>query len=171
MPVNKLVLIGFMGSGKSSVAPLLAQRLNFRAIDADCELLRASEYESIAEIFSRAGEPLFRDLEAQCVAGFRDASSVVIATGAGVIGREANMQHLAHNGGVLVFLDTSFAEIKRRIGGLESRPLFKNQDIAETIYYQRLPVYRRYADHTVHTDGKTPEALCAEIEALLEMHR
>jgi len=171
MHVTKLILIGFMGSGKSSVAPLLAQRLNFRAIDADRELVRASEYESIPEIFNQAGETVFRDLEARCVATFRDLSSVVIATGGGVIGRPENMQHLSHNGGIIVFLDTSFAEIKRRIGDLASRPLFKNQDIAETIYHQRLPVYRRYADHTVYTDGKTPEELCAEIENLLEAHR
>jgi shikimate kinase len=171
MPVNKLILIGFMGSGKSSVAPLLAQRLNFRAVDADRELVRASGYESIAEIFSHAGEPEFRDLEAKCIAALRDASSVVIATGGGVIGREENMQHLSCNGGVIVFLDTSFAEVTRRIGDLASRPLFRNQSIAEMIYQQRLPVYRRYADYTVHTDGKSPDELCTEITTLLEEYR
>jgi shikimate kinase len=171
MKLKKIILIGFMGSGKSSLAPLLALRLRFKPVDADAEVIAMSGCSSIREIISNFNEAHFRDLEAQVAASFRDASSLVIAAGGGVIGRPANMEHLIHGGGTVIFLETSFDEVLRRVPDRSSRPLLQDTATARKLYHERLPVYRRYADITVNTDGKTPDALCSEIFAFLESKR
>jgi shikimate kinase len=171
MQLKKLTLIGFMGSGKSSLAPLLAERLGFTAVDADSEIIARSGCASIEEIFSRFNETHFRELEAQVAASFRDASSIVIAAGGGVIGRATNMEHLMCNGGVVVFLETSFEEVLRRVPDRSSRPLLGDTVVAQKLYHERLPVYRGYADLIVATDGKTKIALCSEILQLLEFRQ
>jgi shikimate kinase len=169
--IKKLILIGFMGSGKSSVAPLLAKRLGFTAVDADSEVVARSGCVSIRDIIIRFNEPHFRDLEAQVAASFRDSSSLVIAAGGGVIGRSENMEHLRHGGGVVVFLETSLEEVLRRVPDRSSRPLLGDPVAAQKLYHERLPVYRSYADIIVTTDGKSPSDLCSEILRLLESRR
>jgi shikimate kinase len=168
MQLKKLILIGFMGSGKSSLAPLLAEQLGFTPVDADSEIVARSGCTSIEEIFCRFSETHFRDLETQVAASFRDSSSLVIATGGGVIGRPQNMEHLTYDGGVVVFLETSFDEALRRIPDRSSRPLLGDHKVAQKLYHERLPLYRTYADIVVTTDGKTQRALCSEIMKLLE---
>ncbi len=163
MLINKIILTGFMGSGKSTLAPLLASKLGFSVIDADKEVVLISGYSSIREIISQVNEAHFRDLEAQIAASLRDASNVVIATGGGVIGRPENMHNLMHGGGVVIFLDTSFDEVSRRIPDRSSRPIFHDPLKAAQIYQERLPIYREYADLCVSTDHKTQDQICAEI--------
>jgi shikimate kinase len=154
--MNKVVLIGFMGSGKSSIAPLLAESLGYRSIEMDEQIIEASGFPNIPAIFSALGEPGFRELEARVARSLRDASSVVISTGGGVIGRASNIADLAHGGGKTVFLHTSFPVLRERIKDIHTRPLFKNQEQALALYEERLPLYSRYADVSVTTDGKTP---------------
>ncbi len=162
-----MILIGFMGSGKSSVAPLLAERLGFSAVDADEEIIKISGYQSIQEIFRECGEARFRELEATVAAAYRDASSVVIATGGGVFLNSANITHLTHGGGVVIFLQTDFAEIRRRVADTSTRPLFQDPIVAERIYRERQPLYKQYADYCVSTNGKSPHSVCLEVLALL----
>ncbi len=171
MPLAKVILIGFMGSGKSSLAPLLADSLGFDFVDADSEIIARSGCTSIGEIFSRFNATHFRDLEATVATSLRDASSLVIATGGGVIGRSENMQNLAHGGGVVVFLETSFAEVLRRVPDRSSRPLLGDLVAAEKLFRERLPVYRECADITVTTDGKNQRELCSDIITLLESYQ
>jgi shikimate kinase len=170
MDFTKVILIGFMGAGKSSVAPLLAEQLGFRSVDADHEVVQNSGVASIREICERYGESHFRELEATIAASHRDSVSVVIATGGGVILNPLNMEHLSHGGGVVIFLRTSFDEVRRRVRDTSSRPLFKDQATAENIYRQRLPTYEKYADFCVTTDQKTPKDICREILTLLGRH-
>lgn len=157
-----------MGSGKSSLAPLLAASLGFASVDADSEILMRSGCASIGEIFTKFNETHFRDLESEVAASLRDASALVIAAGGGVIGRPENMKHLANGGGIVVFLETSFDEVLRRVPERSSRPLLSDIVLAERLFHERLPVYRSYADITVATDGKTQNVLCSEILKLLE---
>lgn len=170
MRLTKLILIGFMGSGKSTLAKLIAERIGFTVIDADHEIVKISEYSSISEIIQKSNEAHFRDLESQVAASLQLASSVVIATGGGVIGRAENMRHLTHGGGAVVFLDTSFAEACRRIPDRSSRPLLHDLVTAERLYNERLAVYQHYADFTVITDTKTLEMICSEIITWLNTH-
>lgn len=167
--MHKIVLIGFMGSGKSSVAPLLATRLHYSLVDLDSLVVQQSGLPTIPRIFSERGEPAFRELEAQVAQSLRDATRVVISTGGGIIGRSANIENLRHGGGTVIFLKTSFDEIRRRISDISTRPLFKDPDHAAALYETRLPLYTSYADMTVVTDEKTPEQVCSEIVSQFEV--
>lgn len=167
MDVKKLILIGFMSSGKSSVAPLLADRLGFSSVDADEEIIRISGYRSIQDIFTECGEARFRELEATVAASYRDTSSLVIATGGGVVLNRSNMEHLTYNGGVVIFLQTDFEEVQRRVADTSTRPLFRDKVMAERIYRERQPLYGQYADYSVSTNGKTPYSVCLEVLAIL----
>lgn len=159
----KVVLIGFMGTGKSTVAKGLATLLGAPQIEMDDLTVARSGLESIPQIFEKRGEPFFRDLEsevARSLAGERDA---VISSGGGVIGRPENLHHLRSGGGVVVFLRSSFETVQGRNAGLETRPLFRDGTKAKQLFEARAPVYEQSADITIDTDGKAPDQVCAEI--------
>lgn len=160
---HKIVLIGFMASGKSAIAELLAPRLGWRARHLDDDIVSNSGLPSVAAIFKEHGEPFFRDLESQVALSMRDAQSVVIATGGGIITRATNMENLKSNDGIVVYLRTSFETIADRAGDTSSRPLFADKASALELYLKRLPTYESYADITVDTDDRTEEEVCEAV--------
>lgn len=160
---NKVILIGFMASGKSSVAEHLAPQLGWDIRHLDDDIVSRSGLPSVAAIFKEHGEPYFRELEAEAARSLRDADKVVIAAGGGVISRAANMENLSANDGVVVYLKTSFETIADRIGEVSTRPLFADKASALDLYMKRLPVYESYADITVDTDDRTTEEVSEEI--------
>jgi shikimate kinase len=160
---KKLILIGFMASGKSAVAEALAPRLGFNRVQVDDEIVSRSGLPSIPVIFAEKGEAHFRDLEAEVAASLRNASNTVISTGGGIITRDENIANLKENGGLVVYLRTSFETVAERAGDLSSRPLFANKANALELYQQRLPVYERHADVIVDTDGLSIEEVCSAI--------
>ena len=164
---NKLILIGFMASGKSAVAAALAPRLGFAMIQVDEQIVARSNLPSIPIIFAEKGEPYFRDLEAEVASSLRDAHNLVISTGGGIITRPENMINLKDNGGIVVYLRTSFETVAERAGDLSSRPLFANKANALDLYKSRLPIYERYADIIVDTDGRSIDEVCSAILAQL----
>jgi shikimate kinase len=164
---SKVSLIGFMGSGKSSVAPPLATRLGFAHVDLDTLVVHQSGGSSIPEIFRTVGEPAFRDLESSIAQSVAAMQGVVISTGGGIIGRPENMVSLKTNGGICVLLDASFEELMRRIPNASERPLLQDPDRAKELYSLRQPLYRTYADITIPTEGRTIEEICSEIVSRL----
>jgi shikimate kinase len=165
--MDKVALIGFMGSGKSSVAPLLAATLSYRHVDVDKEIISRSKLPSIPDIFTAHGETFFRDLEAAVSESLADARQVVISTGGGIIGRPSNISHLKQNGGTIVFLRTQFNTVTARISDFASRPLFRDIDRARALYAERQPLYTRYADLIIDTDEKSPQQVCDEVIKVL----
>jgi shikimate kinase len=163
MKHSKISLLGFMGAGKSSVAPLLAQQLGMQVLDLDSIMLKSSGLTSIPEIFRTLGEPAFRDLETSTVVSVRDAQNVVISTGGGVIGRPENIEALKAHKGICVLLHAEFAQLMQRIPNCGERPLLQDPVRAEALYHQRQPLYRSYADFIVDTDSKTIEQVCSEV--------
>jgi len=163
MPAERIILIGFMGSGKSSVAIDLAKSLRYQAVETDQMIIEASGCKSIAEIFKLKGELYFRDLETRIAESLKDSSNAVISTGGGVIGRPQNMAYLTANGGLTVFLDVSPDEVFRRVSDLSNRPLLGDRTRAGKLYDERLPVYRSYADLIIKTDNKTVGEITDEI--------
>lgn len=157
-----------MGSGKTSVAPLLANLLAINWIDLDNEVLKLTHHPSIAQIISQEGEPFFRELESRVAASLRSAKDIVIATGGGVIGKRENIDSLKDNGGLVIFLDTSFDEVLKRIQDRSSRPLLNDTDRALNLYRSRLKTYQEASDHTVRTDGKTPLEVANDILQILK---
>ena len=166
---NKIVFIGFMASGKSAVATLLAPQLGWDALHLDDDIVSKSGLSSVAAIFKEHGEPFFRDLESKVARSMRDARRVVIATGGGVITRDINMDNLKSNGGVVVYLRTSFETIADRAGDTSSRPLFADKASALELYLRRLPIYESYADIIIDTDDQTEEEVCDEVMRSLKL--
>lgn len=163
-----MFLTGFMGSGKTTVGRLLAERLDLPFIDLDTEIeLRAGM--PVKEIFERGGEPLFRRLEHQALAEAVAGPEAVIATGGGTVTQEPNLPLLA-GAGVSVWLDPPFSLISERIGALgkEDRPLFQSESQALELYRHRLPAYRRADLRLEVAPDEEPEEVAARIALLLE---
>lgn len=154
--MNKnIVLIGFMGTGKSSVGSRLAQRLKREFVDMDREIERVSNM-TVAEIFRKHGEVRFRSEEQLMVKKLSQRSNLVIATGGGVVLSSENVDHLKRNG-ILICLDASpediFARVSRKKG---IRPLLKKGTTKEDIRLmleEREPYYG-CADIRVNTSEK-----------------
>jgi shikimate kinase len=160
---DRFILIGFMGTGKSSVAQALAALLGFSVRELDAMIVERSGRASIPDIFEHEGEPRFRDLESEVCAAVQHERSVVVSTGGGVIGREINMQHLTTEGSVVVFLRTSFDQILARSGELHDRPLFRNGQQARELFERRAPLYIQWSNLVIDTDAKSVEEICSEI--------
>ena len=154
-----LALTGMMGSGKSSVARELSRLTGRTVVSLDAEIARRAG-KAVATIFAEEGEPRFRELERQAVAGLR--AGVIADLGGGAFCDPVSAERLLAAGRV-VFLDVSPAEAVRRIGRDSGRPLAGQwRELAAA----RLPHYRR-AHLTVLTDGLSPPELARRIlEAL-----
>ncbi len=168
-----IALIGYRGTGKTTVARLLARRLGWDWIDADVEVeLRAGK--SIATIFADDGEQAFRDLEEQITAELCRRERTVLALGGGAILRAANRLVLAECQAV-VWLQASTKVLTERIAGdattAARRPNLTNhggRTEIETLLAQREPFYRGCATLEVDTDPKEPAEIADEILAVLE---
>ena len=154
-----LALAGMMGSGKSTVAPLLARWLGRRLFRLDEEIVRRAG-KPIAAVFAEEGEGRFRALEREAVAAVPPGAVVDLGGGAFCDGVSAERLLAV---GRVVFLDVSAAEAARRIGDDPARPLAASWP---ALHARRLPLYRR-AHLTVAVDGLAPEAVARRIlEAL-----
>lgn len=166
----RIVLIGFMGSGKSTVGPLLAGLLGRDFVDLDT-LVEARTGCPVAAIFDARGEEGFRTLESACLRDLAGRAQVVIATGGGAPMRDVNQWFFRDAGTAVFHLHVSLDEALTRTRGDASRPLFaKGSDEVLRLYETRVPRYRELGTH-VGTDGRTPEDVAAEIAARLSPRR
>lgn len=164
----RVVLIGFMGAGKSTTGALLADSLKVPFFEMDDWILRTAGAGSITQIFNELGEEAFRDFETSAAQYAGKLDDAVISTGGGVISRPQNLAALSDGGGRVVYLAASFDKLKERVlqTGCD-RPLFSDEHAALALFEQREPLYRHYADFAVITDNKTAEEVRAEILAAL----
>lgn len=173
--MRNVVLIGFMGTGKSEVGLLLARRLGWTFIDTD-RRIEARERGTVAQIFARRGEDYFRDVEAKVVAEAASRRDAVIATGGGVVLRPENMTHLRRQGWV-VSLTAPVDVLVKRLGDAKARPLLRptpsgtgqGDGVRETVVRlldQRRPLYRD-ADLLVDVSDAAPDRVVDAIVAFL----
>ncbi len=160
----KIVLIGFMGSGKSTVAELCAPRLLLDPIEMDSRVLSISGRQSINEIFEKDGEDRFRALESEVAGSLASADNCIVSTGGGAILAEENIVALRQNDAIFVYLRTGFTELSQRLKNFSNRPLFSDPAAARRTYEGREPKYRSVADIIIDTDGKSPNAVASELE-------
>jgi shikimate kinase len=153
-----IILIGFMGSGKSSVAQALSKAMNHVHIETDKQVLELSGRESINDIFLLDGENTFRELEICVAKKLKNTDHSVISTGGGMVINRLCIDYLKKNGKI-VYLQTSFGEIEKRLKGDESRPLFKDIAKARKLFQFRQHLYGEYADVLVDTDLKSVDEI------------
>ncbi len=160
-PPNLIALIGFMGSGKSTVGRLLATRIGYKFVDLDA-LIEETTGKPIPEIFRREGEKKFREYESQLLWSLTEEKNTVISTGGGAPITEKNRTFFTTRA-FTIFLHVTLEEVLKRTTRDNNRPLL-NQNLEEIkkLYQNRLPVYRSLGI-TVKTDGKTPLEICEEI--------
>ena len=160
---KNIVLLGFMGTGKTSVGKILASKLGRRVIDID-HVIEVSEKKKIREIFEKEGETRFRGLEKEAVRVVARETGVVITTGGGVVLDPENILALRQNG-VLVELTATVETVFRRVKDSKHRPLLGGGNLMAEIrklYEPRKPLYGQ-SDYHFSTDGRMPSEVADEI--------
>ncbi|MGJ8698167.1 MAG: shikimate kinase [Verrucomicrobiaceae bacterium] len=163
VPQN-IVLIGFMGTGKSTIGRELAKMLNYPLVDTD-HLIEEKAGKPIPAIFADEGETAFRDRESAVLTDLLDHESSIISTGGGIIVREENRQILRQLGYV-VWLVAKPSEILERTSRNSNRPLLNNDDPEGTITKlldERTPHYRETAHLSIETDQLCFDEICQGI--------
>ena len=157
-----IVLVGFMGAGKTTVGHLLAAELELPFADSD-QLIEQRAGRLIRQIFAEDGEPAFRALEHQVIAELLEGSDLILALGGGAAEHPRTRDTLAsHPRAQVVYLQVGYEQAMQRVGGDQGRPLLARPDLAAT-YQRRLPLYAELATLTVSTDGRHPEAISQDI--------
>jgi shikimate kinase len=163
----RVVLVGPMGAGKTTVAHILADQWGVEACDTD-ELVEAAEGRSIGDIFVDDGEAYFRTAEREAVAGaLRDHDGVLALGGGAVLDPDTR---LALRGSRVVFLHVGLSDAVKRVGLGTARPLLLGnvRGQIKALLDERLPVYREVADLVVDTDARTPAEVAGEVRAAVE---
>jgi shikimate kinase len=164
MPERLLILTGFMGSGKSSVGKIVAERTGFRFIDLDAEIVTAAGC-SVNDIFARDGEEAFRCQESSRLEQLlSEGEGCVVATGGGAVISGWN-RSLMRSRGVVINLKVTLEQVLARLDGCSDRPLLAGEDAAKrakALMDEREQFYAD-ADIRIDTDGKSVEDVAAEI--------
>jgi shikimate kinase len=168
-PIKRIVLTGFMGSGKSTVGPLVAARLGWRFVDADI-VIEAEAGSRIAEIFARHGEKAFRDLEHATIKRLASDDGLVLALGGGAIEHIETRELLINgHGTLLVHLEVALETTLVRCGGTElERPVLADRANLESRYARRLPLYHE-AHVSVVVDALTPDEVANDVIKAAEL--
>src|SRR5579863_7961222 len=171
-----IVLVGFMGAGKSTVGPLLASGLGLPFADLD-QVIEQQQGRSVRDIFAVGGEAAFRAVEREALASFLAGPDAVLALGGGAVEDPASRRLLRSASAVsvsavsvsavsvsVVYLEVGYDEALRRVGRDAGRPMLARADLAD-IYRRRLAGYEAVATLTVATGGRPAEAVCDEVMA------
>ena len=168
MKKKNIVLIGFMGCGKSTIGKKLAETLGFTFQDTDAAI-EAIYQKSISKMFEEDGEEYFRNAETEMLSKLAGtAEGVVLATGGGMPMREENAV-LLREIGTVVFLDTKLETILERLQNDTGRPLADVEDKENRLrllYETRVPVYRSASEYCLDTEHKSVQEIVTEIRAL-----
>lgn len=160
MRADKIYLVGFMAAGKTTVARLVAERLGWRAEDID-ELIEARERRTVAEIFSKSGEPYFRSVERDILRLLLPLRHCIVATGGGTF-MDPDNRVAINMDGVSVWLDVPLEELVARLPADGRRPLAADRVQMERLFALRQIAYAT-AQLRVDARGAHPEAVAERI--------
>lgn len=159
--MKNIYLVGFMGSGKSTVGKILAEKLNMNFIDID-KLIEEKEGMKIKDIFEQKGESYFRELERKQIEAIVNQEGLVVSTGGGLGANLDNMNLMKKNGDV-IWLDVSLNTVLDRLKNDQDRPLLKQPiEKIKQLFEERKNVYR-LANIRINADKKTPSQIVEEI--------
>lgn len=168
VPIRRLVfLVGFMGSGKTTVGRSLAGRLGWKFVDLD-EQIEQRLGRTIPQIFSDQGEPYFRQAEGAMleeVLAEAEQAPTVVALGGGTLTQPENVARIRANGGITIWLRCELDELWRRCSTMTNRPLFHDPASFQELYRWRLPHYQQ-ADFAVEVSGRS---LASTVESILAL--
>ena len=162
---NNILLIGPMGSGKTSVGKLLANNLDKKFLDTDEEIMKKTGVD-ITYIFDMEGEEGFRKRECLALKECLTDNNTVLSTGGGIVLSKENRNFLKDRGTV-VYLQTSISSQVERTAATNNRPLLHNENPEETLeklMLTRGPLYEEIADITIMTDNKSLQEMSKEIQ-------
>lgn len=165
--MNNIILVGFMGTGKSVVGKKLATKLNRDFVELD-DMIELKEKRPIKDIFEKKGESYFRLVEKEVVKEASSRKNIVISAGGGAIIDEENFKNLK-NSGTIICLKASPETILKRTDGLKTRPLLNVQDPKkkiEELLKKREPYYNK-ADFSIDTDNLSIGDIVLKIMSLL----
>lgn len=168
-----IVLIGYRGTGKSTIAEILGEKLSMRVVGMDAEIERRAG-KPIPEIVDESGWDHFRDIESQVAADLGGADGLIIDAGGGVIVRPQNIESLKKNG-IIFWLAADEETIVERIKDGTQRPSLSGsksfvEEVAE-ILAERKPKYEAAANHTIDTAKNSPQQAAAKITKIFAASR
>ena len=168
---GNIILIGPMGSGKTSTGRMLAKEMGYAFADTDEEVTKRTGV-SIAYIFDVEGEEGFRKRECLALKECLNDNNTVLSTGGGIVLSKEN-RDLLQDRGTVVYLQTSIRSQVKRTSSTNNRPLLQNKDPEETLeklMLTRAPLYEEIADITIMTDNKSLQEMSKEIQRAINEH-
>ena len=168
---GNIILIGPMGSGKTSTGRMLAKEMGYAFADTDEEVTKRTGV-SIAYIFDVEGEEGFRKRECLALKECLNDNNMVLSTGGGIVLSKEN-RDLLQDRGTVVYLQTSIRFQVKRTASTNNRPLLQNKDPEETLeklMLTRAPLYEEIADITIMTDNKSLQEMSKEIQRAINEH-
>ena len=162
---GNIILIGPMGSGKTSTGRMLAKEMGYAFADTDEEVTKRTGV-SIAYIFDVEGEEGFRKRECLALKECLNDNNTILSTGGGIVLSKEN-RDLLQDRGTVVYLQTSIRSQVKRTSSTNNRPLLQNKDTEETLeklMLTRAPLYEEIADITIMTDNKSLQEMSKEIQ-------
>ena len=167
--MKNIFLIGYMGTGKSTVAAYMTKKHNIEVLEMD-QMIVEREGMSISDIFEKHGEDYFRNVETKLLTEIQAQENKVVSCGGGVVLREQNVE-IMKKGGYIVLLSAKPETILERVKDDNSRPLLQgNKTVAfiGEMMEKRRSKYESAADFVIHTDGKQVADICNEIFEKIE---
>lgn len=155
-----VALIGFMGSGKTSVAQLLEKHTGIKSVDTDKAVVQYRK-QTVSEIINNQGEDEFRKMEAKVLSDLIEEDKYIIATGGGIIESAVSRGLLKQC--YCVWLKVDAKTSAKRIEDFSTRPMFKDVENAENLIAKRDEIYEQYSDFTVNTNNKPLSSVVREI--------
>ena len=168
---GNIILIGPMGSGKTSTGRMLAKEMGYVFADTDEEVTKRTGV-SIAYIFDVEGEEGFRKRECLALKECLNDNNTILSTGGGIVLSKEN-RDLLQDRGTVVYLQTSIRSQVKRTASTNNRPLLQNKDPEETLeklMLTRAPLYEEIADITIMTDNKSLQEMSKEIQRAINEH-